>query len=86
MLTKKAVHFDQLMHWQKTNVNRLTSSNLLPDYLYTDIRCDSRDQGRAFILRSLQKQNGLVKRSKNNMKDIIGISIAYWRVHLRRGT
>ena len=34
-------------------------------------------------LRSLQKQNGLIKRSENNMNNIIGISIAYWRVHLR---
>ena len=31
----------------------------------------------------LQKQNGWVKRSENNMKDVIGISIVYWLVHLR---
>ena len=30
-----------------------------------------------------QKENGLVKRSENHMKDIIGISIVYWRVNLR---
>ena len=34
-------------------------------------------------LRSLRKQNDCVKRSKNNMKDIIEISIAYWCIHLR---
>ena len=33
----------------------------------------------AFLLWSFQKQNGLLKRSENNMKDIIGLSIAYWR-------
>ena len=30
----------------------------------------------AFPLWSLQKQNGWVKKSENNVKDIIGISIA----------
>ena len=35
-----------------------------------------------FPLRSLQKQNAWLKRSTNNMNDIIGISIAYWCVHL----
>ena len=38
-----------------------------------------------FPLQSFQKQNGWVKRSENNMKDIKGISIAYWSVHLRWG-
>ena len=37
----------------------------------------------AFPLLSFQKQNGWVKRSENNMKDIIGISVDYWHVHLR---
>ena len=38
----------------------------------------------SFPLWSLKKQNSWVKRSKNNMKDIIGISIiVYWRFHLR---
>ena len=37
----------------------------------------------SFSLSSLQKQNGWVKRSENNINDIIGISIAYWRVYLR---
>ena len=32
----------------------------------------------AFPSWSLQKQNGLLKRSENNMKDIIGLSIAYF--------
>ena len=36
-----------------------------------------------FPLRSLQKQDGGLKKSKSNMKDIIGISIAYRHVHLR---
>ena len=40
----------------------------------------------AFPLRSLQKQNGWLKGSESNMKDIIGIHIAYQRVHLRWGT
>ena len=40
----------------------------------------------AFLLRSLQKQNGWLKRIENNMKDIIGIAVVYWRLHLRRGT
>ena len=31
----------------------------------------------AFPLWSLQKENGLLKRRESNMKDIIGISIAY---------
>ena len=29
------------------------------------------------------KTECLLKRSENNMNDIIGLSIAYWRVHLR---
>ena len=29
------------------------------------------------------QQNGWVKRSENNMKDIVGTPIAYWRVQLR---
>ena len=40
----------------------------------------------AFPLWSLQKQNVCVKRTENNMKDIIGVSIACWRVRLRWGT
>ena len=36
----------------------------------------------AFPLWPIQKQNGWVKRRENNMKDIIGISIIFWRVHL----
>ena len=37
----------------------------------------------AFPLWSLQKQNGWLKGSKKNMEGIIiGISDAYWRVHL----
>ena len=39
----------------------------------------------AFLLQSHLKQNGWVKGSENNLKDIIGISIAYWRVHLSWG-
>ena len=39
-----------------------------------------------FPLWSLQKQNVWVKTSENNMKAIIGISVAYWLVHLRWGT
>ena len=37
----------------------------------------------AFPLWYLQKQNGWIKRRENNMKDIIGISIAYWRVYIK---
>ena len=37
----------------------------------------------AFSLWSLVKYNGWLKRSENNMKDIIGISIAYWHIHIR---
>ena len=29
------------------------------------------------------QRNGWVKRSENNMKDIVGTPIAYWRVQLR---
>ena len=29
------------------------------------------------------QQNGWVKRSENNMKDIVGTPTAYWRVQLR---
>ena len=34
----------------------------------------------AFLLYSLQKQNGWVQRSENKMKNIMWISIAYWGV------
>ena len=37
----------------------------------------------AFLLCSLHKQNGWEKRSENDMKDIIEISIAYWHAYLR---
>ena len=41
----------------------------------------------AFPSWSLQKQNSWIKRSENNKKDILGISIiAYWHYHLRRET
>ena len=40
----------------------------------------------AFPVWSLDKQNDWIKISENDMKDIIGISIAYLRVHLRWGT
>ena len=40
----------------------------------------------AFPLCSFQKQNGWLKRNENNMRDIIGISVAYWRVHLKKET
>ena len=36
----------------------------------------------AFPLWSLQKENRWVKRKDSKMQDIIGISIAYWRIHL----
>ena len=36
-----------------------------------------------FPLWSIQKQDGLVKRRGNNMKDIIDIFITYWRFHLK---
>ena len=36
----------------------------------------------AFPLWCLQKQDGWVQRSETNMKDIVGISIASWLVHL----
>ena len=36
----------------------------------------------AFPLRTLQKQNSWLKRRKSNMKGVIGVSIAYWRVCL----
>ena len=40
-----------------------------------------------FPLWPLQKKNSWMKRSKNNKKDIVGISIiAYWHFHLRQGT
>ena len=45
-----------------------------------------KDSVAAFPLRFLQKQNGWLKKSENNMKDIRGISIAYWSVNLRWGT
>ena len=37
----------------------------------------------AFPLWFIQKQNGWVKRSKNNMKGIMEISITFWCVHRR---
>ena len=40
----------------------------------------------ALPLWSLQKLNGWLKTSENNMKGIIGVSIVYWCVHLRWGT
>ena len=40
----------------------------------------------AFPVWSLDKQNDWIKINENDMKDIIGISIAYLRVHLRWGT
>ena len=36
----------------------------------------------AFPLWSLQKENRWVKRKDSKLQDIIGISIAYWRIHL----
>ena len=38
----------------------------------------------AFPLWSLQKENRWVKGKDSKMQDIIGISIAYWRIHLTR--
>ena len=50
-------------------------------------RIAQKSSATTFPLWSLQKQNSWVKRSENNMKDIVGISIiAYWRFHLRCGT
>ena len=43
VLIKKTVHFDQLRHWPKANVNKSTSSNMLLDYLYIDVTCNSKD-------------------------------------------
>ena len=37
----------------------------------------------AFLMWSLQEKNGWLKRTESNMKDITGISIAYWRIPLR---
>ena len=45
-------------------------------------RNNAKGSAAAFPLSSLQNQTGWVKRSENNMNDIIGISIAYWHVHL----
>ena len=60
---------------------------LLMNLNLLDISCDGRDntkeQCSCISLVIPLKQNGCVKRSENNMKDIIEISIAYWRVHLR---
>ena len=39
-----------------------------------------------FLLWSLQKQDGWVQRSENNIKDITEIYIASWLVHLKCGT
>ena len=51
-----------------------------------DIRWDGRGNKKssvaAFPLWFLQKQDGWVQRSENKIKDIIGFSIVYWRVHL----
>ena len=37
----------------------------------------------AFLMWSLQKKNGWLKRTERNMKDITEISIASWRSPLR---
>ena len=42
-----------------------------------------KDSVASFSLRSLQTQNGWVKKSESNIKDITGITIAYWCVHIR---
>ena len=55
-----------------------------------DTRCDSRNNAKEqcssisiAIPSKTEWLDGWLKRSGNNMKDIIGISIAYWRVQLR---
>ena len=53
-----------------------------------DIRCDGRDDNtkeQCSCISSVvpSKQNAWVKTSENNKKNIIGISIAYCRVHQR---
>ena len=47
-----------------------------------DGRVNTKNSAAAFPLRSLQKQNGWVQRNVNNLKNIMGISIAYWGVQL----
>ena len=50
---------------------------LYPNLNILNLRCDSR-----FNVVDL-KTEWFEKKRENNMKDIIRISIAYWRVHLR---
>ena len=61
---------------------------LCPNLDMIDISCDGWDnteeQCTSHPLWSLQKQNSWVKRSENNMKDIIGISIIAC-LHFRLG-
>ena len=47
------------------------------------VRITQKGSVAAFPLCTLHKQNGWGKRSESNTKDIIDVSIAYWRVHLR---
>ena len=56
---------------------------LYPNLNKLDIRCDGRDnikeQRSCIFIVVPSKKERWVKRSKNNMKDIVGISIiAYW--------
>ena len=58
-----------------------------------NIRCDSRDNKKqqcSCISTATHSKidwlEGWLKRSENNMKDIIGISVDHWRVHLRWGS
>ena len=60
---------------------------LYPTFKIRNIRCDGKDKTKeqcvciSIVVPS--KKNGLVKWHEKNVKDIVEISNAYWRVHLR---
>ena len=56
-----------------------------PNLNILNIKCDSTDNRKEQRSCVVVPSKGWVKRSDNYMKDIIGISIAYWRLHLRWG-
>ena len=60
---------------------------LYPNLTILNLRCDSRDnikeQCSCISIVVHLKTGWFEKKRENNMKDIIRISIAYWRVHLR---
>ena len=63
---------------------------LYPNLNIFGIKCDvmynAKEQCQCVSILIPLKTEWLSKRSGNNMKDILGINIAYWRVYVRWGT